>query len=173
MLYGALTFFFFKQKTAYEMRISDWSSDVCSSDLQRGKSSMDRSVVCRFHAVRLDNVGKRRFDHFDFHALSDFHVHIIVIDPNHLTHKTAARDDLVALLHGFDSGAMLLHFLLLRTNEKKVEDHEYQKQRKKLDDKASTAGSGRSAGLGKGRSGKHGEDSRFLKGAQNYDEFAP
>src|SRR3546814_7395962 len=31
-VYG-LVFFFFKQKTAYEMRISDWSSDVCSSDL--------------------------------------------------------------------------------------------------------------------------------------------
>src|SRR3546814_8300157 len=29
-----LFFFFFKQKTAYEMRISDWSLDVCSSDLQ-------------------------------------------------------------------------------------------------------------------------------------------
>src|SRR3546814_17881668 len=29
-------FFFFKQKTAYEMRISDWSSDVCSSDLPPG-----------------------------------------------------------------------------------------------------------------------------------------
>src|SRR3546814_9995931 len=29
-----LYFFFFKQKTAYEMRISDWSSDVCSSDLR-------------------------------------------------------------------------------------------------------------------------------------------
>src|SRR3546814_1115956 len=28
-------FFFFKQKTAYEMRISDWSSDVCSSDLHQ------------------------------------------------------------------------------------------------------------------------------------------
>src|SRR3546814_1578924 len=28
-----MLFFFFKQKTAYEMRISDWSSDVCSSDL--------------------------------------------------------------------------------------------------------------------------------------------
>src|SRR3546814_7654501 len=28
--------FFFKQKTAYEMRISDWSSDVCSSDLVQG-----------------------------------------------------------------------------------------------------------------------------------------
>src|SRR3546814_6822820 len=30
-----MLFFFFKQKTAYEMRISDWSSDVCSSDLGR------------------------------------------------------------------------------------------------------------------------------------------
>src|SRR3546814_9715881 len=29
-----MRFFFFKQKTAYEMRISDWSSDVCSSDLK-------------------------------------------------------------------------------------------------------------------------------------------
>src|SRR3546814_7928637 len=29
-------FFFFKQKTAYEMRISDWNSDVCSSDLDLG-----------------------------------------------------------------------------------------------------------------------------------------
>src|SRR3546814_9872812 len=31
--YLSCCFFFFKQKTAYEMRISDWSSDVCSSDL--------------------------------------------------------------------------------------------------------------------------------------------
>src|SRR3546814_20059118 len=30
---GTMVFFFFKQKTAYELRISDWSSDVCSSDL--------------------------------------------------------------------------------------------------------------------------------------------
>src|SRR3546814_13380405 len=34
--YGLLLVFFFKQKTAYEMRISDWSSDVCSSDLGAG-----------------------------------------------------------------------------------------------------------------------------------------
>src|SRR3546814_1518727 len=34
--------FFFKQKTAYEMRISDWSSDVCSSDLRRGSPSRCR-----------------------------------------------------------------------------------------------------------------------------------
>src|SRR3546814_2573959 len=34
LLWIVFVFFFFKQKTAYEMRISDWSSDVCSSDLQ-------------------------------------------------------------------------------------------------------------------------------------------
>src|SRR3546814_6347104 len=39
--------FFFKQKTAYEMRISDWSSDVCSSDLH---NSDGEEVV--FHRVR-------------------------------------------------------------------------------------------------------------------------
>src|SRR3546814_18430630 len=37
-------FFFFKQKTAYEMRISDWSSDVCSSDLACGKQLRDRGA---------------------------------------------------------------------------------------------------------------------------------
>src|SRR3546814_4416819 len=40
-------FFFFKQKTAYEMRISDWSSDVCSSDLpqdlDRGQQRRERN----------------------------------------------------------------------------------------------------------------------------------
>src|SRR3546814_6743509 len=45
--------FFFKQKTAYEMRISDWSSDVCSSDLVKGfisfagKSGVRGRVVSR------------------------------------------------------------------------------------------------------------------------------
>src|SRR3546814_8576539 len=44
-------FFFFKQKTAYEMRISDWSSDVCSSDLVvqftavGGKHSADNAAA--------------------------------------------------------------------------------------------------------------------------------
>src|SRR3546814_4529222 len=44
------TFFFFKQKTAYEMRISDWSSDVCSSDL---------SGVVRSGIDRVANRGQR------------------------------------------------------------------------------------------------------------------
>src|SRR3546814_1481701 len=38
-------FFFFKQKTAYEMRISDWSSDVCSSDLTVTVSGPDGPVT--------------------------------------------------------------------------------------------------------------------------------
>src|SRR3546814_10358885 len=38
-------FFFFKQKTAYEMRISDWSSDVCSSDLD------PRETMAHYRAV--------------------------------------------------------------------------------------------------------------------------
>src|SRR3546814_1742500 len=36
--------FFFKQKTAYEMRISDWSSDVCSSDLVAGGALLARRL---------------------------------------------------------------------------------------------------------------------------------
>src|SRR3546814_2195299 len=43
---------FFKQKTAYEMRISDWSSDVCSSDLQQPARGVDRQ-----RARALDRAG--------------------------------------------------------------------------------------------------------------------
>src|SRR3546814_8715518 len=58
-----LLFFFFKQKTSYEMRISDWSSDVCSSELQvadaLGALAADRhhGVV---HVFRHDVVGRQR-----------------------------------------------------------------------------------------------------------------
>src|SRR3546814_6305454 len=58
-------FFFFKQKTAYEMRISDWSSDVCSSDLplshpsprqrERGKK---RTMTQQTSAIFV-NIGER------------------------------------------------------------------------------------------------------------------
>src|SRR3546814_8085335 len=43
MLCVCFLFFFFKQKTAYEMRISDWSSDVCSSDLVSVRPLFDYS----------------------------------------------------------------------------------------------------------------------------------
>src|SRR3546814_14744831 len=48
-------FFFVKQKTAYEMRISDWSSDVCSSDLAKGDQAVfgDAGEASEF-AMRCD-----------------------------------------------------------------------------------------------------------------------
>src|SRR3546814_5610360 len=58
--------FFFKQKTAYEMRISDWSSDVCSSDLGEGvvgaAADADRGAVAR-RGVAVDE-GEVRNGHF-------------------------------------------------------------------------------------------------------------
>src|SRR3546814_3031261 len=66
---SVLCFFFFKQKTAYEMRISDWSSDVCSSDLRKGRRSRYRSrriarVVSgrRCHLRRKRRQSRRRTD---------------------------------------------------------------------------------------------------------------
>src|SRR3546814_11823385 len=50
-------FFFFKQKTAYEMRISDWSSDVCSSDLIKATwlDNRLRTNIAGFHTWKSDN----------------------------------------------------------------------------------------------------------------------
>src|SRR3546814_1898660 len=55
--YISALFFFFKQKTAYEMRISDWSSDVCSSDLRADeqpavRAALDRELVTRGDTLR-------------------------------------------------------------------------------------------------------------------------
>src|SRR3546814_3331159 len=52
-------FFFFKQKTAYEMRISDWSSDVCSSDLGHAVQRTNEEAVAGVgrHPVGLLGVG--------------------------------------------------------------------------------------------------------------------
>src|SRR3546814_5362524 len=47
-------FFFFKQKTAYEMRISDWSSDVCSSDLGQDQHGVDAARRRRHDSQRLE-----------------------------------------------------------------------------------------------------------------------
>src|SRR3546814_1790244 len=64
-----LVFFFFKQKTAYEMRISDWSSDVCSSDLRgdpagAAVAGRDHDLLKQQHAglVGRDTCRLPRFD---------------------------------------------------------------------------------------------------------------
>src|SRR3546814_17386605 len=54
---------FFKQKTAYEMRISDWSSDVCSSDLRQGDRADAPAAVPRHQppgGPRPDGAADRR-----------------------------------------------------------------------------------------------------------------
>src|SRR3546814_10205570 len=64
-----LYFFFFKQKTAYEMRISDWSSDVCSSDLVLELPAHAGDV--RIGAI---DVGVAQYFPADFHA---FFIHLV------------------------------------------------------------------------------------------------
>src|SRR3546814_10456972 len=51
---GKFSFFFFKQKTAYEMRISDWSSDVCSSDLSASRDceAPFPAPLCGYQSMR-------------------------------------------------------------------------------------------------------------------------
>src|SRR3546814_3071854 len=52
-------FFFFKQKTAYDMRISDWSSDVCSSDLPAAAARLLRAQARRAGGRRLHHAAGR------------------------------------------------------------------------------------------------------------------
>src|SRR3546814_6024836 len=64
---GCLDWFcVFKQKTAYEMRISDWSSDVCSSDLPE-RQIFDAARVDR-EIVRADDAKTLPDDHLEFAA---------------------------------------------------------------------------------------------------------
>src|SRR3546814_6568144 len=60
-MYYVVIFFFFKQETAYEMRISDWSSDVCSSDLFRVIADslrlMGQVIGIHAYAVAADQAG--------------------------------------------------------------------------------------------------------------------
>src|SRR3546814_231487 len=90
-----MLYFFFKQKTAYEMRISDWSSDVCSSDLMddqpRGLVDHDQMLVLEHHVerdrLRLVMRG-RRLGHVDRETLARDRLarriaHRDAIDPQH------------------------------------------------------------------------------------------
>src|SRR3546814_9488627 len=55
-MYIDFFFFFFKQKTAYEMRISDWSSDVCSSDLNIDAEKIEAAINDRTVAILATHV---------------------------------------------------------------------------------------------------------------------
>src|SRR3546814_10640757 len=69
---STLIFFFFKQKTAYEMRIRDWSSDVCSSDLDRERrcaSGRTPPEPCFAPEQRIHLLAPVRIGMFRKHAL--------------------------------------------------------------------------------------------------------
>src|SRR3546814_3486803 len=81
-------FFFFKQKTAYEMRISDWSSDVCSSDLDienkrrpdlAASSDPDDASVSRSSIVRC-----QRFSRLDLNFCPAPHRALNIVSPYRL-----------------------------------------------------------------------------------------
>src|SRR3546814_6553181 len=68
-----MQFFFFKQKTAYEMRISDWSSDVCSSDLCEAVIAGAAAAVAPAHGLRMlsDPRPIESIDNHDLQKLGD------------------------------------------------------------------------------------------------------
>src|SRR3546814_9745784 len=70
--------FFFKQKTAYEMRISDWSSDVCSSDLDF--DSVNQGVFKRMRRGRKDGARVR----LPFDDIMEFAIALLSISPQEL-----------------------------------------------------------------------------------------
>src|SRR3546814_7577699 len=72
-------FFFFKQKTAYEMRISDWSSDVCSSDLSGRVWRDDHINKIRFFSTF--HIGPNNFEAY-WRALQDFQPDYLVGFPS-------------------------------------------------------------------------------------------
>src|SRR3546814_3650207 len=65
MVIHSYYFFFFKQKTAYDMRISDWSSDVCSSDLQQGEVALEVGADLVAEVVGRDQIAVRAEVGFD------------------------------------------------------------------------------------------------------------
>src|SRR3546814_4047071 len=90
--------FFFKQKTAYEMRISDWSSDVCSSDLFPNPQSRFPNPGLPMSVLRFDNVSKQyQGGHV---ALSDVSFDVGAGELLFVTdHSAAVKSTLLKLLH--------------------------------------------------------------------------
>src|SRR3546814_6098277 len=69
-----LFFFLFKQKTAYEMRISDWSSDVCSSDLALPAQWRRAGAVAQHESCRLGAVAARQSRRFGTSSLGNLYI---------------------------------------------------------------------------------------------------
>src|SRR3546814_5835570 len=99
---NVLVFFFFKQKTAYDMRISDWSSDVCSSDLLHAPKVLRAGaypawgVYANVFMGRDDTRVEYRVDGGDWMPMR----RVSQPDPRLLVENM--RDDLAETLRGYD-----------------------------------------------------------------------
>src|SRR3546814_2984184 len=115
-----LLFFFFKQKTAYEMRISDWSSDVCSSDLTV-RPGRDADILAR--EQRRDLVGfvgvvKGADPETELARNVDHHRHFIgaiavILDENLALQHPCKRFELQIALRGIPVPAVILPLVTL------------------------------------------------------------
>src|SRR3546814_4334309 len=77
VVYILFCVFFFKQKTAYEMRISDWSSDVCSSDLAGFSLVQSRIQADPYAGVDL----REKCVQFFLRLCADLSFHIVGLEP--------------------------------------------------------------------------------------------
>src|SRR3546814_4267568 len=110
--------FFFKQKTAYEIRISDWSSDVCSSDLCpascRGLAVLRRDVELHRRLAarhrRLDDDVREIFGDTDIALQHLLHHRLILGDPAH--HEFEQVIETAADEVAFDQFLVMLNALL-------------------------------------------------------------
>src|SRR3546814_1782622 len=94
-----LGFFFFKQKTAYDMRISDWSSDVCSADLAQRRFVRDVTRGEEQRPILAVQVGKLMFE-----------VDVVMRVAADVARAARTRADVVQrLFHRLDDLGMLTH----------------------------------------------------------------
>src|SRR3546814_10550231 len=86
--------FFFKQKTAYELRISDWSSDVCSSDLHQitQVKRLRKDLCLRNGFSRLQRDGSESSDEHDAHFRRNGGDMLGQLYPIHLRHDDIRQD---------------------------------------------------------------------------------
>src|SRR3546814_10274347 len=98
-----LYFFFFKQKTAYELRISDWSSDVCSSDLQVVRAARWRPGLSEVPRLLIGQVPlgadpEMLFRRFDVHPV-ELGDHVVDVGRGHIG-IGSVRHFMLRVIHG-------------------------------------------------------------------------